>query len=197
VLNGQGLTPPTSFKGEILTNHASEAVLKDAAPEVVFIRACYFMENWASSVETVASKEGEPSFFYTSATPVDYAWPHVASQDIGETAAGELLSTAPLRSSPYVFELHGPRVYSSLDVQQAWSEAVGKPVELRPIEKEALAGYFGAFLGPTRAQSYADMTLGFLPGGIIHEDPKPTGEVRKGKTELVEVLKQLLRSASA
>jgi len=60
-------------KGEILTNHTSEVVLRDAASEVVFVRASYFMENWASSIATVTKE----SFLYTSVTPVDFAWPHV------------------------------------------------------------------------------------------------------------------------
>jgi hypothetical protein len=145
------------------------------------------MENWASSIETVTKE----SFFYTYVTPVDFAWPQVASQDIGEAAAKELLSTTPLKSSPYAFELHGP-MYSSVDVQRAWSEAAGKQVEMREIPKEGLAEYFGAFLPPVRVKGYVEMSLGFLPGGIMYEDPQPTGEVRKGKTELVEVFKQLL-----
>ncbi|KAK0641801.1 hypothetical protein B0T16DRAFT_220870 [Cercophora newfieldiana] len=177
--------------GEILTNHTSEVVLKDAAPEVVFIRASYFMETWASAVETI--KEG--SFFYTVATPLDFAWPQIAGDDIGATAAEELLSTAPLKANPYIFELHGPRVYSSIDTQRAWAEAAGKDIEVRPVEREGLGEYFGSFLGPVRVKEYVDMTLSFLPGGIIHQDPNPTGEVRKGKTELVEVFKQLLGTA--
>lgn len=120
----------------------------------------------------------------------------VASQDIGETCAGEILSTSALKTTPYIFELHGPRNYSSIDVQYAWAQAAGKPtVELRPIEREGLVEFFGTFLGPVRAQKYAEMTLGFLPGGIIERDPEPTGEVRKGKTELVEVFKELLGAA--
>lgn len=178
--------------GEILTNHTSEVALRDAASEVVFVRAGYFMENWASSIGTVT----EESFLYTSVTPVDFAFEHVASQDIGETCAKELLSTSTPKTTPYIFELHGPRKYSSVDVQHAWAQAAGKPtIDLRPVEKEGLAEFFGTFLGPVRAQKYAEMTLGFAPGGIIERDPEPTGEVRKGKTELVEVFKQLLGAA--
>lgn len=54
-------------QGEILTNHEAEVILKDAAPEVVFVRCAYFMENWAAAVETV--KEG--SFFFSTLTPLE------------------------------------------------------------------------------------------------------------------------------
>ncbi|KAK3360547.1 hypothetical protein B0T25DRAFT_131301 [Lasiosphaeria hispida] len=58
--------------GEILTNHAAEIVLQDAAPEVVFIRCAYFMENWAAAIETIQ----EASFFFSTLTPLDFKLPH-------------------------------------------------------------------------------------------------------------------------
>lgn len=57
-----------------MTNHAAEEVLKDAAPEVVFVRCGYFMENWAAALETIP----EAGFFFTTLTPVDYKLPHVS-----------------------------------------------------------------------------------------------------------------------
>ncbi len=63
-----------SIQGEILSNHAAEAILKDAAAEVVFVRCAYFMENWAMNVETI-KKAG---FFFTTLTPLDYALPMVS-----------------------------------------------------------------------------------------------------------------------
>jgi uncharacterized protein YbjT (DUF2867 family) len=179
------------MQGEIITNHTSEVVLKDAAPEVVFIRASYFMNTWIESVDTVKNE----GFFYSVVTPSDFAWPQIAVQDIGEEAAKELLSTAPLKSNPYIFELHGPRLYSSIDTQKAFSEAAGREIELRSVPKEGLLEFFGHFLGPLRAQTYVDMTVGFLPGGIIYENPQPTAEVRKGKTELLDVFKSWFSSA--
>lgn len=61
------------MQGEILSNHAAEVALQDAAPEVVFVRCAYFMENWAMSVDTI--KEG--GFFFTTLTPLDHALPMV------------------------------------------------------------------------------------------------------------------------
>lgn len=49
-----------------MTNHEAEVVLRDAAPEVVVVRASYFMENWATSLETLPA-----GFFFTTVTPVD------------------------------------------------------------------------------------------------------------------------------
>lgn len=61
-------------QGEIKTNHQAEQVFKGAAPEVVFVRPCYFMENWASAVGTASS---EAAFFFSTVTPLDFQMPMV------------------------------------------------------------------------------------------------------------------------
>jgi len=60
-------------KGEIGANHAAETVLKDVAPEVVFVRCAYFMHNW--SLPTL--KEDKP-FIYSTMTPVEFKVPMVS-----------------------------------------------------------------------------------------------------------------------
>ncbi|GAB1318507.1 NAD-dependent epimerase/dehydratase [Madurella fahalii] len=174
--------------GEILTNHEAEVILKDAAPEVVYVRCAYFMENWATSIETVK----EASFFFSTVTPLDYALPMIAVQDIGTTCAAELLAAGnTLGSKPYIFDLHGPRQYNSLDVQRAFEQVSGKSVEVRPVEKAGLLDFYSAVLPPSAAKHFTEMNESFLPGGILHENPNPTGEIRYGKTELVDAVKQM------
>lgn len=51
-----------------------EKVLADAAEEVVFVRCAYFMENWATALETIPA-----GFFFTTVTPVEFELPHVSS----------------------------------------------------------------------------------------------------------------------
>jgi hypothetical protein len=87
--------------------------------------------------------------------------------------------------------LHGPRPYTSVDVQKAFEVASGKSLEIRPIEKEGLVAFYSAVFPPGVAKLFAEMNASFLEGGILYEDPNPTKEIRKGKTELVEVVKQL------
>ena len=175
--------------GEIIANHVAEGVLKDAAPEVVFVRCGYFMENWAAALETIP----EAGFFFTTYEPLDLKLPHIATQDIGQTCAGELLTTGnTLKAVPYIFDLQAPNMYSSVDVHKAWEEAAGKTLEMKLIPKEGLAEFYGAVFPPPVAESYVEMNTALLPGGIIVEDPNPTGETRYGKTELVDVFKQLL-----
>ncbi|KAK4098117.1 NAD(P)-binding protein [Parathielavia hyrcaniae] len=175
--------------GEILTNHEAEALLHDAAPEVVFVRCAYFMENWGMALETLPA-----GFFFTTLTPLDYSLPMIAVQDIGSTCAAQLLATGTaLPSRPHVFELHGPRAYTSADVQRAFEEVLGKSVEMRPVEKAGLDGFYAAVFPPGVAAHFAEMNRSYLEGGILYEDPRPTpGEKKFGKTELVEVVRQML-----
>ncbi|KAK3901006.1 hypothetical protein C8A05DRAFT_45271 [Staphylotrichum tortipilum] len=175
--------------GEILSNNAAESILKDAAPEVVFVRCGFFMENWATSIETVR----EAGFMFTTITPVDMSLPMIAVKDIGSTCAAEVLAVGtPLPAVPHIFELHGPRTYNSLDAQKAFEAAAGKPVELRPVEKDGLAGFYAAVFPPMVAQAFTEMNTSYLEGGIIYNDPQPTeGEVKLGKTELVEAVKEM------
>ncbi|KAH6857042.1 hypothetical protein B0I37DRAFT_89150 [Chaetomium sp. MPI-CAGE-AT-0009] len=174
--------------GEILSNHQAEVVLRDAAPEVVFVRCGFFMENWGMGLETLSA-----GFMYTTLTPLDHPLPMIAVKDIGATCAAEVLATGtPLPTSPHVYELHGPRPYTSADVHQIFEEVTGKSIELRPVEKEGLDDFYAAVFPPMVAAYYAEMNRSYLPGGILHVDPQPTGEIRYGTTELREVVKQLV-----
>jgi uncharacterized protein YbjT (DUF2867 family) len=117
----------------------------------------------------------------------------IAVQDIGSTCAAELLAAGtavPL--NPHIYELWGPRAYTSEDVHKAFEEVLGKSVEMRPIEKDGLDDFYAAVFPPVVAAHFAEMNRSYLAGGILYEDPQPTGEIRHGKTELVEVFRQML-----
>ncbi|KAL2129131.1 hypothetical protein VTI74DRAFT_8193 [Chaetomium olivicolor] len=174
--------------GEIITNHTAEVSLKDAAPEVIFVRAAYFMENWAMCIETIQ----QGGFMFTTLTPLDHALPMIAVKDIGLTLATEALSLTPPPTTPHIFELHGPRAYTSVDVQKAFEAAAGRSVELRPIPKEGLRDFYAAVFPPAVAREYAAMNESYLEGGILYRDPEPTkGEKRYGKTSLEEAVRAM------
>ncbi|PYH46298.1 NAD(P)-binding protein [Aspergillus saccharolyticus JOP 1030-1] len=179
--------------GEIMTNHISEEILRDAACEVVIIRCAYFMENWATSLPTVRQKE--TPYLETVITPVDFAVPMVAVEDIGVKSAECILSTERKESKPYVIELHGPREYASVDVRRAFEKVLGRAVELRPVEKENLTEYFAGFLPEAAVGPFVEMTLSFLPGGVMHNDLGKKEEVRlmRGRVELEEVVAGLVK----
>ncbi|KAH6612918.1 hypothetical protein B0J18DRAFT_70750 [Chaetomium sp. MPI-SDFR-AT-0129] len=177
-----------SGTGEILSNHAAEVVLADAAPEVAFVRCTYFMENWATALETLPA-----GFFFSTLTPLDFPLPMVAIRDIGLTCADELLTPPSSSPNPIIYELRGPREYTSVDVQQAFAEATGKEIEVRSVEKDGLDAFYAAVFPPGVAKLFAEMNRSFLEGGILAVDPEPTkGETKYGKTELGEVIRGLV-----
>lgn len=175
-------------QGEVLsTLHQAEQILSDAAPEVSFVRCAYFMENWATSIKMVQ----ERGSFYSPITPLEWAMPMVAVKDIGQACASTAVGQDSLPESPYIVELHGPKTYSALDVKSAFEGIAGKEIQVKPVPREGLLGFFGAVFPAKTAKRFADMMLAATPGGIMAEDPKPTGRCIYGKTELVEVLKEM------
>ncbi|KAF5017394.1 hypothetical protein F66182_10674 [Fusarium sp. NRRL 66182] len=175
--------------GELKTNHVSEQVLMSAnVPEVLFARCAYFMENWTMAAETLRAPE---PFFFSTITPLDFKVAMIAIKDVGQTLATELIreSTPPVK--PYIFELHGPQPYSPLDVQQAFSQALDKYVEVRAVEKRDLPGFFGQVFPPQIVNEWVEMAASFLPGGIAERDASMPSEVDvvNGKTTLKDAIR--------
>ncbi|KAF6831891.1 NmrA family protein [Colletotrichum musicola] len=176
--------------GEIKTNYEAEQALIGAAPEVVFVRCAYFMENWATALETV---KAEPPFFYSVISPSDYKIPMVSVRDIGRTCAAQILAAgSPLSENPYIFDLHGPETYSTQDVQKALEEATGKDVEARVVEDDQLEGFFAEAFKPPMAGMFVEMTRSFLPRGVGEKDMNKGFRVQRGRDTLGEVLKRMM-----
>ncbi|PWI75656.1 putative nucleoside-diphosphate-sugar epimerase [Purpureocillium lilacinum] len=174
--------------GEIKTNNAAERVLATTnVPSITFVRCAYFMENWTMGMDTL--KAPEP-FFFSTITPLDWKVPMVAVADIGSTLAAELLKEEPAPSKPHVYELHGPRRYTPLDVQAAFSKAVGKQVAVKPVEKSELHGFYSQVFPPEIVGEWVEMSTSFLEGGVMAADKVDYSNVNvvNGRTELDEAL---------
>ncbi|KAK4091620.1 hypothetical protein Purlil1_4050 [Purpureocillium lilacinum] len=174
--------------GEIKTNNAAERVLATTnVPSITFVRCAYFMENWTMGMDTL--KAPEP-FFFSTITPLDWKVPMVAVADIGSTLAAELLKEEPAPSKPHIYELHGPRRYTPLDVQAAFSKAVGKQVAVKPVEKSELHGFYSQVFPPEIVGEWVEMSTSFLEGGVMAADKVDYSNVNvvNGRTELDEAL---------
>lgn len=182
----------TYNQGEIHTNHVAEQTLKDTqVDELLFVRPCYFMDNWTEMTETL---QGDEPFFMSPITPVDFKFPMIANKDIGTCLATGLTSSYTPPQKPYIFELHGPEDYSPSDVQAAFAAALDRPVKIQAIEKADLAGFFGEFLPPNAVPGYVEMTESILPDGLFAKSAsaeiKP--DIVRGKTSLNEAMKHAL-----
>jgi uncharacterized protein YbjT (DUF2867 family) len=172
--------------GELKTNHISEEILKTTnIPEIIFLRAAYFMENWTMSLETL--KAPEP-FFCSTITPLDFKVAMVAVKDIGQALAEQTIRDWKPPTKPYICELHGPQPYTPLDVQDTFSQVLQKDVQIKAIEKDELKDFFSPIFAPQIVDEWVEMTRSFLPGGIAAKDlSKPSDvDVVYGKTTLKE-----------
>ncbi|KAK8039870.1 hypothetical protein PG993_008281 [Apiospora rasikravindrae] len=168
--------------GEIRTNHEAEQALLGAAPEVVFMRCAYFMENWATSLATL---KADPPFFYSVICPADYKIPMVSVRDIGWICAAQLLadgSAASVDGDPY----------STRDVQQAFEAATGKTVEVKLVQDDQLPGFFAQAFKEPMASLFVEMTRSFLPGGVAAKDMNQGAQIRRGKDTLNETVRRML-----
>lgn len=119
---------PGAGEGDLNLLHEMEQGLKKMKLPSSIIRAAYYMSNWDASLET-AKNEGIVHTLYL----VDFKLPMVAPQDIGRIAAG--LLTEPLEKTGINY-VEGPEMYSSNDVAEAFSIALGKSVKAVETPKE-------------------------------------------------------------
>ncbi|OAA45619.1 NAD(P)-binding domain protein [Metarhizium rileyi] len=182
----------SSGVGEIKTNNIAERVFAETnIAEVIFVRCAYFMENWTAAPETL---RGPEPFFFSTVTPLEWKLPMVAVEDIGAVIASEALKQQGSPRKPHVFELHGPRMYSPLDVQLAFSDALGKQVAVRPVQREELHGFYRQVFPEDVVPEWVEMATSFLPGGVMKPGDVEEGTgVVNGKTELGDAIRSAVQ----
>lgn len=168
--------------GPIKGLHRAEARLGAlASSRLTFLRAAYFIENFAGSLAQLG--EGVfPTF-----VPADFAFDAVATRDIGSVAAGLLAEGTPPKNQ--IVELSGPKV-SARDVARALSEIVGKPVTVQEAPIGILGGILeGAGFSKNLAALYVEMTAGLAASRIVFEG---THRTAKGTTTVRQVLEPIV-----
>lgn len=167
--------------GVIRSLHDLEAALRGAAPSITFIRATYFMENWAAMLPVAREQGVLPSL----RQPIDAPGEIVSAADVGATAAACLLEP---RDGERIINLIGPAEYSSQDAAKALSEVLGRPVEAVALPREAwVPTLTGAGLGADYAGEVAQMYDGINAGHVGFEPG--VGETRRGTVTLADALR--------
>jgi NAD(P)H dehydrogenase (quinone) len=170
-----------SGTGLIMQTHMLETMLGDLPMRHVFLRAGWFMENFAGDAAS-ARNEGK---IYSHLQPLDRRVPMVATVDIGKAGAEVLCQD--WEGTRHI-EVAGPQDYSPLDVAQGFSEALGRKVEAVLVPRDAWTKSFVAQGMPIdRTGPRAEMVDGFN-SGLIHFGV-PDTENYVGATELCTVLK--------
>jgi len=143
------------------------------------------MENWARMAKGAAESGRLPSFY----DPLTKLLPTISAFDVGSIAAELLLEKqeAALR----VVHAEGPRRYTPNDVAAGIGMLTGRNVvaELLP-GTEWQAALMRAGLSEDYARLLVELYLAHNAGRIDAE--KDVGEIRRGTTELTEVLRRIL-----
>jgi uncharacterized protein YbjT (DUF2867 family) len=169
--------------GVIRTLHDFEAELRRTRTEVTFIRASDFMENWAFAVPAALEAGVMPS----GRVPFDKPMLTVSALDIGRLAARRLLDPG----EEWILNLTGPADYSPNDLAAAFATAVGRPVQIVPLPREALLpAFLEAGIGPDYARGLVEVYDG-LNAGLIDFEPG-VGVLVRGEVSLVEAVRAMV-----
>lgn len=146
-----------------------------------FLRAPYFMENWASSLGPVKDQGVLYAMF-------EKRIPMIATKDIGTTAAALLVEGA---TKTTVVQLHGPAEYDAGEVAKILGTILKKDVKVVFVPEAGRVGALtAAGLTPDLADLYREMTAG-VDNGLVAFEPGAGRDLR-GSTTLETVLRGLL-----
>ncbi len=164
--------------------HILEEALKSLPTPKAFVRAAWFFENFLWDIAS-AREQGEIAAFLS---PLDRAYPMVATEDIGELAGAVLQETW---DEDRILELEAVRRYSMLDASKVFSELLNKSVTAKAIPHDEWAALFEKQGMPAdRTAPRIEMVDGFNSGWIEFE--RNGTEYFQGKRTLKEVARQLL-----
>jgi uncharacterized protein YbjT (DUF2867 family) len=171
-----------SGTGPIVTVYNAEHQLRATGLNVTFLRAAYFVENWAAVIP-VAKQDGVlPAFF-----PLDKAIPMVATHDIGVAAANALLDGP---RGTRIIELAGPTDVRAIDVAASLSELLGREVKAVPAPLEAVVPTFtGAGMSEDMAQLFHGLYTSISSGKLAWQG---THESQRGSTSITDALRTLI-----
>jgi uncharacterized protein YbjT (DUF2867 family) len=186
LLSSMGAQHPDGT-GPVLYLHDAEATIGGSLTAagrtrtVTFLRAAYFMENWAFALQGVAQGI-MPTFLHA-----DRAVPMVATRDIGRAAARLLVEGG---RGERIIELSGPREYSPNDVAAALGRIVGRAIVAQQHPEEATAAaLLAAGMNPEWSRLFQELTHGINTGRVAWEDGHPSW---RGETDVAAVLTALI-----
>lgn len=174
-----------SGTGIIATTHVWEERLRNSAPAVVFVRASYFMENWAPLIGIAGATGNLPSFL----APLDRAIPMVACADIGRVAAEALLEEW---TGPRVIELEGPARYSPIDVAAAFSNSLETTVTPTEVPRAQWSSFMGMGGIPSSAIPHVIAMFEGINNGVVDFEGAGASHIQ-GRTTLDQVVDILAR----
>jgi len=159
-----------------------EEALGDLDLPVTFLRPCWFMENALWDVPAARDDGVLRSFLQ----PADKAFPMVATQDVGSTAAALLRE---VWSGTRIVELEGPQRITPNDLARAFAEVLGQPVRVEIVARDTWEAIFRG-QGTRNPLPRIRMIDGFNEGWIAFRDSGRSA--KKGTVTLENVVAELV-----
>lgn len=168
--------------GPIRGSHISETVLAGAAPQVTFLRASFFQENWQAAIAPAKAHGVVP----TMLADLDARISMIATADIGRAAAQLLMEANP----PALAELSSAVSYCARDAADAFAAALGRPMTLvQPPRAEWVGILTGFGIGAATAALLAEMFDGINSGHVAFSGH---GRQMKGEIALGDTIRSWL-----
>ncbi len=137
--------------GDLSTLWELEEGLRRQSIPAAVNRGAYYLSNWDGQLNTIRTT-GQLSTLFD----IDQAIPMVSPRDLGKAAADRLMSGV---DDTRVRHVEGPRSYSSRDVADSFSLALGRPVTVEVTPRESWNEAFLALgFSAAAARSYTRMT---------------------------------------
>ncbi len=172
----------SSGTGMIVSTYAGERALRATGLPVTFVRAAYFIENWASVLQPAREQGVLPSFIAAS-----HAIPMVASRDIGKTIARALLDGP---RGTRIIELSGPTEVSPAEVAKTLSKIFEREVKVAELPLTAALPTFTSFgFSQSVAEGFREMLEGIESGKVSWEGG--SAEAARGTISVETVLRAL------
>ncbi|NLS16576.1 NAD(P)H-binding protein [Rhizobium sp. P40RR-XXII] len=176
-----------SGTGITLLFHALEMRLRKLDCKLILLRSAEHMENWARLAKAAAESGRLPSFYH----PLTKALPTVSAFDVGAIAADLLLEKTD--AIERLVHVEGPRRYTPEDVAAAIASLTGRSVIAQPLpEADWQTVWQRAGLSEEYARLLVELYIAHNAGRINAESG--VGEIRRGTTEMIDVLRRLLKS---
>lgn len=168
--------------GPVVALHNAEKALKGVAPQLTFVRAASFVENWAP-LAMAALETGElPHFGHTHVK-----YPQVCAHDIGVAAAKGLTNDAV---GTHIIELVGKENWSADDVAEVLASLLATPVQAVERSLDQAKGILMANGAPEPwANLLVEMYQAAARGHLIFSHPH---QLTRGTTTLYDALKPVL-----
>jgi uncharacterized protein YbjT (DUF2867 family) len=177
--------------GVTMLFHALEERLRRTSSRLIFLRSAEHMQNWSHLIKVAAQTGILPSLHH----PLTKLFPTISASDVGTIAADLLLATQQRGASPFVVHVEGPRRYTPVDVASAMSTLLQRDVSAHELPRTA---WGTALRRGGLSESYAQLVMDLYDahnaGRIDAQDG--VGEIRRGRTELVDALTPLLPAVS-